>query len=393
VRLVHERRRDDMQWIFDWIVKETGRVQNLAYDERDVPPEVKSYHMIPKHMGKQGIHREAIARQAEKAGHRDTALDSYWRAVNSYAYAQHCVYYDDHPEKLRWYQRLRECYDRVIALSDYPMELVEVPWEGKDLQCVLHLTPSRRNAPTILFIPGMDMTKERFPDSRINPAVSRGMNLMVMDGPGQGMSNMRKIRVTHDNYERAASAVIDYLVTRPEVDPDRIAVCGASMGSFWGIRVAAYDSRIRALATAGSCLGGKTAIFEQASPRFKRVFMYMAGVHEEDQFDREVAAYMTTAGCGTKVTCPTLIVQGEYDPLSPLENAEELFEELQVPKEMWVLEDDFHGLRGIRGFGGSDVYPLMMDWVKDVLEKGLPVGHSRVKWVGLKTGAGPYDEE
>ncbi|MEE8443201.1 MAG: alpha/beta hydrolase [Dehalococcoidia bacterium] len=392
MKLVHERRRDDMSWIFDWLVKQTGRVQNFAYEERDVPPEVKSYNMIPKHLGKQGMHQETIARAAEKAGHLDTALDSYWRAVVSYVNAQHCVYYDDHPEKIRLYGRLRECYDRVIALSDHPMELVEVPWEGKEIQCVLHLTPSREKAPTILFIPGMDMTKERFPDSRVNHAVRRGMNMMVMDGPGQGMSNMRKIRVTHDNYERAASAVIDYLLTRPEVDPDRIAVCGASMGSFWGVRTCAHDHRVKALATAASCLDGKTAIFEQASPRFKRVFMYMAGIHDEDQFDKEVAEHMTTVGYGGKVRCPTLIVQGEYDPLSPLEDAEELFEELQVPKEMWILEDDFHGLKGIRGFGGSDVYPFMMDWVKDVLNKGLPATHKSVKWLEPKNGAGPYDE-
>ena len=60
------------------------------------------------------------------------------------------------------------------------------------------------------------------------------MNLMVMDGPGQGISNLRKIRVTPDNYERAGSAVIDYLLTRPEVDPERFAIAGVSMGSSGG---------------------------------------------------------------------------------------------------------------------------------------------------------------
>ena len=27
-----ERRRDNQQWMLDWIVKTTGRVQNFAYD-------------------------------------------------------------------------------------------------------------------------------------------------------------------------------------------------------------------------------------------------------------------------------------------------------------------------------------------------------------------------
>ncbi len=41
-------KRDDQQWVLDWLVKTTGRVQNFANDERDLPPEVKSYRMIPR---------------------------------------------------------------------------------------------------------------------------------------------------------------------------------------------------------------------------------------------------------------------------------------------------------------------------------------------------------
>ncbi len=391
MRLEQERRRDDQQWMLDWVVKNTGRVQNFAYDERDFPPEVKSYAMIPKHMGKQGMHLEAIARAAEEAGHKQTALEAYRRAIPSYHHAQHAIYTDDHPEKIRWHGRLSECFDRVCALSPYPVELVEVPWEGNQIQCAFHLLPDRRKAPTVLFMPGMDMVKE-LPSCHPMLAQERGLNVIYMDGPGQGVSNLRKIRVTHDNYERAAAAVIDYLLTRPEVDPDRIGVLGASMGSFWGVRTAAYDHRIAALATVASCLGTKTAIFEQASPRFKRVFMYRAGVHDEDEFDRTVASHMTTQGYGEKIKCPTFLMQGEFDPLSPLEDAEELFRSIQAPKELWVLEDDFHGAANHRGLGGMNNYPFLLDWLKDVLQEGLPQGYSRVRWIDPQRGAGPYEE-
>jgi len=241
----------------------------------------------------------------------------------------------------------------------------------------------------------MDGVKENVADPQVNPSIRRGMNLIVMDGPGQGMSNIRKIRVTHDNYERAASAVIDYLVSRPEVDPRNILVLGRSMGSFWAVRTAAHDHRIKAVAAGPSaCFGNKTAIFEQASPRFKQVFMYMAGVHEEEKFDRTVAAHMDTMGYGKDIRCPTLLVQGEFDPLSPLEDAQDLFEELQVPKEMWILEDDFHGGSiSCDGLGGMPGYPFMMDWLRKVAENGLPQGYARIKWIPLKSGAGPYDQE
>lgn len=108
----------------------------------------------------------------------------------------------------------------MIALNEYPKERVEVPWEGRQIQANFHILPDRRKAPCVLFIPGMDGVKERHFDPRNNPVIRRTMHMIAMDGPGQGMSNIRKIRVTHDNYERAASAIIDYLLTRPEVDPE-----------------------------------------------------------------------------------------------------------------------------------------------------------------------------
>ena len=103
----------------------------------------------------------------------------------------------------------------------------------------------------------MDQTKENYPRPTRNPFVQRGMNVISMDGPGQGTSNMRKIRVTDDNYQRAGAAVIDWLVEQPEVDASRIGVSGISMGSYWGMRIAAYDERVAALATASACFSAQ----------------------------------------------------------------------------------------------------------------------------------------
>src|SRR5713226_3447713 len=41
-----ERQRDNQQWLLDYLVKVTGRVQNFFDDGRTVPVEVKSYAMI-----------------------------------------------------------------------------------------------------------------------------------------------------------------------------------------------------------------------------------------------------------------------------------------------------------------------------------------------------------
>lgn len=387
-----KRRRDAQQWILDLMVKHTGRVQNFADDERDLPPEVKSYRMIPRALYKKAGHEERIARASLRAGHRETARALYWRAAQTYREAQHAIFQDDHPEKIFLHARLVECFDQVIALADYPIEKVEIPWEGKSIAGLLHLCGDRRRAPAVLLLPGMDMTKEAAPNPLENVFGQRGMHVLVIDGPGQGISNLRKIRITADNYERAAAAAVDWLVDRREVDAERLGVCGVSFGSHWGPRLAALDRRVRALATTHAVFGPKTAIFEEASPRFKQMFMYMAGLSDEAAFDA-MADGMETAGYGARISCPTLLATGEYDPLSHLEDALAFFEELAGPKEMWVFENEFHRISGRSGMGGLEIYPFLADWLADALAGRLPADLRKLVLVPQNTGAGPYSPE
>jgi pimeloyl-ACP methyl ester carboxylesterase len=384
-----ERDRDNQQWLLDWMVKTTGRVINFAYDQRVVPPEVKSYRMIPRVMERVARHQETIARAAEAAGHGQTARELYWNAVEHYREAQHAIFEDDNQEKIYLHGKMLECFEGIMRHADHPIERVEIPFEGSHIQGVFHMLPGRKKAPVALFCPGMDMTKEAILNPYHHPFVERGLACLHIDGPGQGTSNIRKIRVTADNYERAGIAAIDFLSRRPEVDKDKIVVSGFSFGSFWGMRIAALDPRVKAVATAAACYGPKAAIFEQASPRFKQVFMYMAGIHDEAQFD-QLAAQMTLDEAAPRVRCPSLQVVGEYDPLAPLEDVLAVYKLVPPPKEVWVCENDFHVPRGTSNFGMADFYGFLANWLNDALAGKVPADRDKVVIVGQKDGPGPY---
>ncbi len=383
------RERDNQQWILDYLVMTTGRDRNFGVDHHLWPPNVaRNHRMVPRVMHRAAQERERLARASDEAGHRRTASRVYHQAVQAYRTAQHAIM-TDIPQKAMLYERLNACYDRIIALSDYPIERVDIPWEGHLLPALFHYRAGARQAPTVLFIPGMDATKEDVPDPNNNIFIERGLNVLVLDGPGQGESNIRGIRVTDDNYERAASAALDWLVTRPEVDSARIGVIGFSMGSFWAPRLAAYDSRVSALVAAMGCYMDKRYIFELDSPHFKQQFMYMAGIDDEDTFDA-MAGRMTLRGYGGKITCPTLLCSGEFDPLSPIEEAYELFDELRGPKELWVIADEVHRLHWVQALAGMSVWHWCLDWLKDALEGKVPAGHEREVYVE-KGRSGPFD--
>ncbi len=384
-----ERHRDNQQLVLDHLVKTTGRVQNFFDDGRALPPEVKSYAMIPRALAKEAAHQEAIGRAAEEAGHYRTAREAYWAAADTYREAQHAIFEDDHPLKIQLWANVDACYDKIIQYSEYPIERVEIPWEGVTLAALVHLLPGRPKAPFVLYVPGMDGTKENALDPTNNIFLDRGFHVLALDGPGQGSSNLRKIRVTDDNYERSGRAAIDYILQRPELDEDKVVVFGSSMGTFWGSRLAASDPRVRACATVRACYGPKQHIFDQASPRFKQVFMYMAGMHDEAEFD-QMAARMTLDACAPRIQCPTLMVTGEYDPLCYLDETEAVFEAIGGPKELWVFENEAHSLRGMKGLGGLNVYGFMLDWLQDALRGRYGPGYRRRVLIPQRTGTGPY---
>jgi dipeptidyl aminopeptidase/acylaminoacyl peptidase len=347
--------------------------------------------MLPKVWREAAERHEKLARRADAMGARETATFHYDHAIESYRMAQHPIYFDDHPVKVELNRKLAEMVDRRSKVAAYPIERVEVPFGGgKTISCLLHLLPDRRQAPVVIYVPGMDQTKEVFPKAYHNIAHSRGFHVLAMDGPGQGASNLQKIRAVKDNYERAGAAVISYLLKRPEVDPEKIAIYGISMGSYWSLRLSSYDHRAAAVVSAVACFNPNNTIFTQSSPRFKQMFMYMAGYDDEAKFDKEVASGMTVRGYLGKVKCPTLLVTGEFDPLCPLEDAVEAFHDLRVPKEMWVFENQYHPLWSISNLGGMDTHDYVLDWLKGLFSgKRPPSKRGRVAYI-REQGDGPW---
>jgi pimeloyl-ACP methyl ester carboxylesterase len=381
--------RDNQQWMLDLALNMRGRVQNFERDDWETPKRAHNYRMLPKMWSEKAEHDEALGKQAQTQGFNSTASAHYDHAVEGYRMAQHPIFYDDNPIKIELCHKLNEMVDRRSEVSSYPIERVEVPFDdGKTISCLLHLLPDRRKAPCIIYVPGMDQTKEAFPKAVGNPAIDRGMHIISMDGPGQGNSNIQKIRAVGNAYERAGSAVMDYLQTRPEIDNDRIGVYGISMGSYWSLRLASYDHRAAALASGVACFYPNNTIFTQSSPRFKQQFMYMAGLTDDEVTFDAMVREMTVDGYLDKITCPTLLATGEFDPLCPLEDAVRAFSDLTSNKEMWVIENQFHPLWNIPNLGGLDCHHYIIDWLQRALVNGK-TNKTRIAYV-KDNGDGPF---
>jgi pimeloyl-ACP methyl ester carboxylesterase len=328
---------------------------------------------LPKAWSKVAVREEEAGLIAIAGGRRVTAAQNYHRAMLYYGRAQHLIPVDGHPKKLEHYAGVSRCRTQLLQLLDGTVTKQDLEFEpGKSTYTLFHKAPGTGPKPTVLYIPGMDATKEDYPNPYNNEFARRGMNVCSMDGPGQGECNINRVWLTPDNHARAAKRVIDWLVTRDDVDPDRIAVFGASMGTRWGVELCAIDPRVRALVGQMPCVGPLDIIFEQAQPNFKRIYMYMCNMKDEAAFDRMVDG-LDLRDHGRKLTCPYLLVAGEMDELCTPEDMQAFFSALTCPKEMWLYEGVFHPM----GEVAAEVNAAIADWLVEALANGVPAGHDR----------------
>ena len=214
--------------------------------------------------------------------------------------------------------------------------------------------------------------------------LARGVAVLTLEGPGQYESAVNGIPVSVPNWAEAAAAVMNWMAARPELDASRIVVGGSSFGSFFGTLVAAHEPRFKACAVTSACLEPTChTIFEEASPTFKRRFMYMSGYTDEAKFN-EFCKTLTWEGHAEKIRAPYLCVAGEADELSPLAHTERLMQTLQCPKQLVVYQDSRHSVGNVPSAHlGPHPQTLVADWILARLN-GKPF--TSEKWFVKATG-------
>jgi hypothetical protein len=103
---------------------------------------------------------------------------------------------------------------------------------------------------------------------------------------------------------------MEWLRARPEVDPGRIGVIGSSFGTFFSAILVSDEPRYRTASVIGSCCEpGGYSIFEEASPTFKRRFMFMSGITDEAKFD-QLRRTLDWNGYAQRIRIPFMVVGG-----------------------------------------------------------------------------------
>jgi pimeloyl-ACP methyl ester carboxylesterase len=346
-----------------------------------------------------------IARESERRGHIVSAREAYFRAATYY----HVSYFplfgaapDSGPD-LRLTQAFASevaAFEQASALSQPPIELIEIPFEkgslpGYFLRSVAERTPR----PTMVHVDGYDSNIQEMYFAHGPAALRRGYNCLLFDGPGQGRNLIRDGLPIRPDWENVVRPVIDYVLARPEVDPARVVLSGWSFGGFLAPRAAAFEKRIAALiADPGQWDQGAAlkmlpvsqkalndldhadpaafAPFEQflcspeADPMLRwRLIQRLFWVHGKSNLYDLVKDIMRfeISSVAQNINCPTLLTAAEGDPAG--KGAHLLFNALRCPKTLINFTLSEGGGGHCEALSRALYHQRVFDWLDETLEK------------------------
>jgi dienelactone hydrolase len=315
--------------------------------------------------------REGLAKEAEQAGNKDAAREHYYLAARYWGSAMWTVdEAGDHIQMLN--NKKLENYKKYMAVADHKIEWVEFPYHGKTLPGILHLPPTYQagtKVPVIVVVSGMDGFKEGSTALKDDRFLKRGYAVLAFEGPGYWEPPLRGIYVDVPGWAECGKIVCDWIAKRPELDATKIGMTGVSFGSFFSAIMMSGDARFKACAITGTCYepGGET-IFNQASPTFKKRFMFMSGITDEHEFD----AFRKTIdwnGYAQQIKGAYFVAAGEYDQLCPLEHTEAFVKALGGAKQLVVYKGGNHSIAfTTASTKGPNPREVQADWLAARLE-------------------------
>jgi dienelactone hydrolase len=344
------------------------------------------------------VHDQAIAIDSTKHPLSARSLffrsSAYYRAADAYLHGN----WSD-PRITELWETQAQDYNKAIALLPQPGERIEIRADNFTVPAIFFKTDKPGKRPVVIMGQGYDGAMEDLYHVMGRAAVERGMNVILYEGPGQPTVRRYQDIGFIPEWERVITPIVDYVLTRKDVDASKIALMGYSFGGFLAPRAAAFEHRLAAvlaidgLYSFGESIltqfgegpanlfraGNRTAVDDlgkqlQANPNAPTAIRW--GINQGEWTFKTHSAYefvaktqeYTLKGFVDKIKAPVFVGEAESD----------LFFDGQATKLAKELGDrgTYHLFKNILGAGehcqiGASVSmnQVSLDWLEDVFAK------------------------
>jgi pimeloyl-ACP methyl ester carboxylesterase len=344
---------------------------------------------------------ERLAEESMLSHQTATACQAYLRACSYYQTAMFSL----SPKDTRLFEYLshsRELFHRVAGILSPKIEVLGIPFGNATLPAYF-LSGGQPKGPTLLVVNGGDSTNEEMVHFIGIAAARRGWNCLIFEGPGQWSALQQNPGLVMTvEYEKPVKAVMDYLLSRDDVDPEKVVLYGLSLSSLLGARAAAFEKRICACILVGGPVVDVNKAWEAVRPPWvkktipgiwdflfgllMKVNAQFAGLVNHFEWSLGVSSLrgvldafvpFNIRGLGSKIECPALILEGEgeyaqTDKATGL-LAMEFISEIKGPVTMHEFEINKVGWAASHCMiGGTEAgNTVIFDWLDRVVLQGI----------------------
>lgn len=338
------------------------------------------------------------------ANHKVSAREAYLRASNYYRAAEFLLISPEDPRIQTTWGSSKECFSNAGKLFSPPIESIEIPYEGTTLPGHFYRLNENSNTdtatppprPTLIAHGGFDSTLEELYTFAAAPALERGYNCLTFEGPGQGgVIRKQKIPFRYD-WEKVVTPVIDYALTRDrDIDPNKIALMGISMGGYLAARAAAFENRISACILYNGVYDGydafasgfpqslRTAVENGNTNAVNTVIDILSEIDANLRFNMKHGMWTTgtnspfeliqgskkytVKGIAQKIKCPTLVLEAEKDDSFPGQ-PRMVYDALTCPKKYILFTSEEGAEEHCQSGAPAISNQRIFDWLDETLQ-------------------------
>ena len=324
----------------------------------------------------EGQRVQGLADAAIAHGRRITAGAAFLRACNYHQMAERFRTPKD-KRALDTYRDGVTCFHRFAELTERPrIEVVEVPYEGGSLPGYFVRAENTDVArpPCVVFFDGLDITKELQYLRGVPDLVRRGIACLLVDGPGTGEAIRFRGHYLRHDYEVAGTAALEYLATRGDVDPARVAVMAVSLGGYYAPRCASLEPRFKACVAWGAIWDYHATWKRRIEGGFRASMSvpghhitWILGVESPEEALRKLEAFRLD-GVVQRMRCAFLLTHGADDEQIPLADAQALFDAVgSADKTFRIFTAEEGGSQHCQRDYVTHGTSVMFDWLAERL--------------------------
>jgi len=314
--------------------------------------------------------REAAA-AAQYAGHAQTARANWLRAATYYRASEMFLAPRDE-RRAPVFRDMLTCSRNWLGLLEPAGEAVTIPLGGGDALDAYFIKPTgSARVPCVICVGGLDGSKDELLPRVTRAALERGLALLLIDMPGQGETLRLRGLPNRPDCEAPVARCVDWLQGRGDIDAQRIALYGASLGGVYAARAASGEKRLKAVVSDSLVFDLHAAFSQRLAVDAQGdwgLLQWVFGCNSPQAVVEKSRQFRMADFLGA-IACPYLIVQGEHDFLG-LQTAVDACEYAQkagVDVRLKVFTAQDTGASHCQADNPTLGQEFVMDWLKGIL--------------------------